>query len=119
MSPRISGTSSRTSRPRHLDSPWQRLLLALFNSTTSTAVSMLVTGTHTKTLPQCLILSSRNTTEFLQVPNTHLTWTSIRFKETSLKVPQFTLPESVLVALLMDLDFLPESPRSSVLELRS
>merc|ERR1719193_3034743 len=55
-SPRTSGTNSRTSRPRHPDSPWLRLLLALFNSTTSIAVSMPVTGTHTRTLLQFLIL---------------------------------------------------------------
>merc|ERR1719397_321238 len=55
-SPRTSGTNSRTSQPRHLDSPWLRLLLALSLSTTSTAVSMLVTGTHTRTLLQFLIL---------------------------------------------------------------
>merc|ERR1712098_1035502 len=38
---------------------------------------------------------------------------------TLLMVPQFTLPESVLVAQLTDLDFLLVSPRNSVLELRS
>merc|ERR1712013_168223 len=56
MSPRTNGINSRISRPRPLDSPWLRLLLVLFNSTTNTVVSMLVIGTHTRTLPLFLIL---------------------------------------------------------------
>merc|ERR1712177_142932 len=46
-SPSPSGTSSAGLLPRPLDSPWPRLSLALWSSTTSTVVSTPVTGIHT------------------------------------------------------------------------
>merc|ERR1711881_795845 len=58
------------------------------------------------------------TTESAPLLFTPQIWTSTRSKETLLMVPQFTPPESVLVAPSMDLDFLLVSPRNSVLELR-
>merc|ERR1712114_115268 len=50
--------------------------------------------------------SSRNTTESAPLPDIHLTWILPRSKEMLCLMPQFTLPEFVLVVPLMDLDFL-------------
>merc|ERR1711892_1346851 len=116
---RRSGMHSRTSQPRHLNSPSPRPLLALLHSTTNIAESMLVTGIHTRTLLPFSITSSRNTTEFLPAPSTLLTWMLEKLRVTLLKMSQSTLAEFVLVAPLMDLVFPPESPRNNVLELKS
>merc|ERR1719288_76207 len=51
--------------------------------------------------------------------DTPLTWMLERSKVILLLMFQFTLPESVLVAPLMVLDFLLESLRNNVLELKS
>merc|ERR1711955_150191 len=53
------------------------------------------------------------------MPSTLLTWMSTRSLETLILLPLSTPPVSVLVAALMDSVFPPESPRSSVLLLRS
>merc|ERR1712106_518938 len=119
MSLRRSGMHSRTSQPKHLNSPSPRPLLVLLNSITNIAVSMLVTGIHTRTLLPFLIPSSRNITESLAAPSTHLIWLLKRSRVTLLKMSQSTLAEFVLVAPLMDLVFPPESPRNNVLEFKS
>ena len=119
MSPRINGTSSRLLRPRPVDSPWPRLLPALLSSTTSIAASTLETGIHTRTLPSSSILWSRSTMVSLLMPSTLLTWMLPRLLETLLLRFPSTPPVSVLDVTLMDLDFPPESPRTSVLPLRS
>eukprot|EP00091_Calanus_sinicus_P006973 TRINITY_DN1780_c0_g1_i5.p1 TRINITY_DN1780_c0_g1~~TRINITY_DN1780_c0_g1_i5.p1 ORF type:complete len:326 (-),score=60.86 TRINITY_DN1780_c0_g1_i5:138-1070(-) len=118
MSPERSGRSSRTSRPKLLDSPCIRLLLYLLNLTTNIAVSMLVIGTHTRTSPLFSTHSSRNTTESCPLPLTPLTWTLTRSREMLPAMFQFTLAALGLAVPLMDLVFPPESPRSSVRELR-
>merc|ERR1712079_881395 len=109
----------RESRPRPLDSLLSRPSPVLLTLTTSTVESMLVIGTHTRTLPLSLTPSSRNTMEFHPTQSTHLTWMLVRSEETLLPMSQFTLPESGLVAPSMDSVFPPESPRNSVLELRN
>merc|ERR1712186_257727 len=109
----------RESRPRLLDLLLSRPLPVPLTLTTSTVESMLVTGTHTRTSPLSLTPSFRNTMEFHPTQSTHLTWMPVRSEETLLLMSQFTLPESGLVAPSMDLVFPPESPRSSVWELRN
>merc|ERR1712227_366918 len=59
------------------------------------------------------------TMEFLLIQDTLLTWMLPRSRVTLSLMFLFTLPESVLVAPLMDLDFLLESPRHSVLMITS
>merc|ERR1712012_44184 len=107
------------SRQRPLDSPSSRPLHVLLSLITSTVVSTLETGIHTRTLLLSLIPSSRSTMESLLTLSILLTWMPPKFKETLLLTFQFTLPESELEDLLMDLDFLLESPRNSVSELRT
>jgi len=116
---KINGRSSRESRPRPLDSLLFKPLLVLLNSTTNTVVSMLVTGIHTRTLLLYLTQLFRNTMEFLLVQSTHLIWKCPRSRVTLMKMFQFTLAESVLVAQLMDLAFPPVLQRINVLELRN
>merc|ERR1712117_154372 len=119
MSPRRDGTKSRTLRPRPVASPLPRLVPVPLSLTTSTAVSMLVTGTHTKTLLKSLMPSSRSTTESLLMPSTSLTWTPRRSRVTLSQVCQFTPPVFVLDVTLMDLVSPPELPSSRELMLRS
>merc|ERR1712080_171446 len=61
--PERDGINSRISRPRPLDSPSERPLLALSSSTTSTAASMLAIGILTRISLPFSTPSSRNTTE--------------------------------------------------------
>jgi len=119
MLPKINGRSLRESRQRHLDSPLSKPLLVLLNLTTNIVVSMLVTGIHTRTLLLYLTQLFRNTMEFLLVQSTHLIWRCPRSRVTLMKMFQFTLAESVLVAQLMDLAFPPVLQRINVLELRN
>merc|ERR1712117_405483 len=107
MSPRRDGTKSRTLRPRPVASPLPRLVPVPLSLTTSTVVSMLETGTHTKTLLKSLM------------PCTSLTWTPRRSRVTLSQVCQFTPPVSVLDVTLMDSVSPPESPSSRELMLRS
>merc|ERR1719447_2694051 len=118
-SPRTNGSSSRESRPRLQDSPLSRQLLVLLSLTTSTVASTLVTGTPTRTSPPSSTLSSVSTTESAPLPSTHLTWMPARSREMLSPMLPSTLAESVLAVPSMALAFLPESPRTSVSELRS
>merc|ERR1712012_1081211 len=111
-SPRRDGTKSRTSRPRPAASPSPRLVPALLSSTTSTAVSMLETGTPTRTSLRSSTPSSRSTTASPLTPSTSLTWTLRRLLATLSPECQFTPPESELVATLMDSVCPPASPSS-------
>merc|ERR1719175_395919 len=119
MFQRINGKSLREFKLKLLDSHSFKPLLVLLNLIISIAVSMLVTGIHTRTLLQSLIQSSRNIMAFLLTPSTHLTWMLLRSREILMLMSQFILQESELVDPLMDLDCLLESPRNSVLELRA
>merc|ERR1712240_955765 len=116
---RKSGTSSRTSRPRPLDLPWLRPSPVLFSLTTNTAVSMLVTGIHTRTSLLSSTLSSKSTTESAPLPSTPLIWMSERLRVMLLTMLPSTPAEFVSVAPSMASVFHPESPRNSVLELKS
>merc|ERR1712128_386213 len=59
------------------------------------------------------------TMESALMPSTPLTWMSTKSPETLTLLHQSTPPVSVLDVALMDSVFLPESPSSSVLMLRS
>merc|ERR1712088_988249 len=100
---RKNGTSWAESSPRPLASPWPRPLLALLSSTTSTAASTPETRT-----PDSPLTSS-----------TSPTWTPPRSTETSTPKSQSTPSGSVSAAPSRDSAFPPESPRNSVLVLRS
>merc|ERR1711892_83037 len=117
--PRRDGTVSRTLRPRPVASPSPRLAPVPLSSTTSTVVSMLVTGIATRISLRSSMLSSRTTMESALMPSIPLTWMSTKSPETLTPLHQSTPPVSVLDVALMDSVFLPESPSSSVLMLSS
>merc|ERR1711892_277406 len=94
-SPRKDGTASRTSAPRPVGSPLPRLVPAPLNSTTSTVVSMLVTGIATRISLRSSMLSSRTTMESVLLTSTPLTWMSPRSPETSFMSNSFLLHSSI------------------------
>merc|ERR1711983_643786 len=110
---------SQPSSPRPATSPLPRPLLVLWNLTTSTVVSMLVTGTPTRTSLRSLTPSSRNTMESLPTLSTSPTWTLRRSREILNREYQSTPPVSVLDVTLTDLVFPPELPSSRELMLKS
>merc|ERR1712130_594604 len=101
---------SRTSRPRPVASPLPRLVPVPLSSTTSIAVSMLETGTHTRISPRSSMPSSRITSESPLMPSAPLTWTQRKLLATLSPECQSTLPVSVLDVMLMDSVSPPESP---------
>merc|ERR1711915_979559 len=116
---RRDGIKWRTSRLPLVASLLPRPVLAQLNSTTSTVVSMLVTGIATKTSLRSLMLSSRTTMELVLMPSIPPTWMLPRSLETLTLLFQFTPPVSVLDVPSMDMVFPPESPSNNVLMLKS
>merc|ERR1712198_629422 len=105
--------------PRPVNSPLARPLPVLFSSTINIVVSMLETGTPTRFSLTCSTPSSKTTMESLLTVFTPATWTSPRSMATLTPKLLSTPPESVLVAALMDLDCLLESPSNRDLMMKA
>merc|ERR1711962_13068 len=119
MRPRRFGINCATIKPQHLDLLWPKQYHVVWNLTTNIVVSTPVTGIHTRILLKCSTPSSRTTMESALMPGTLLIWTLTKLRGIStLKFPS-NLSEFVLVAPLMDLVYPLESPKNSVLELRT